>query len=452
MNLQTKIDNIFNMEKKYSLFDMKTENIPVWDIIRYYALYSYITDVSFPPPKGNLRKPLKCYIALIKILLYSGFCLLFKKRPYILFGFSRNMDQNGMMYDVVCDDIITELQDQILIVEKKKTLKKYRYKIEYNFVDLVKRIIPAKNLPVELYRQIDTILKNELKIEGMSYNKANSLFRMQQKEYNYYRAYFTWKKPQKVFVVGFQKGLVAAAHSLQIPVFELQHGSIDYSHITYSYPGIISRNDSRIFMPDYLLTFADYWGTDTNIPSKTYSIGNNNFAPETGQNHIKDASILFISGFDLSQIAIQYAQEYPEIIVKYKLHPNQYSGYKMYEKMFRNHKNIHILTNEFPMSALIAQATLVVLIASTVLYEALSWGAKVAIYKAANYESQSACFSLKNVYLFDTAKELHQAYLANKQPSEVCFFEKFNREKFRQICPQNTDSRLNKRIFNYGKK
>jgi hypothetical protein len=319
-------------------------------------------------------------------------------------------------------------------VEKKKTLTKYKYDIEYNFIDFLKQIIPAKKLPVELYVQINTILKNELKTEAMSYHEINHLFRTYQKEYKYYRFYLKWKKPHKIFFVNnLQKGLIAAAHSLQISAFEVQHCHINYAHMVYSYPDIVVKNDWRIIMPDYILTFADYWGTTgINVPTKLYSIGNNNFVPVIERNSMKD-TILFISGVDISQIAIQYAQAHPEVMIRYKLHPNHYSNDNMYKELFKNYANISILKNETPVEILIAQATLVVLVASTVLYEALSLGTKVAIYKITPYETLSSCFSLKNVYLFDTVEELHQAYLADEQPTDVCFFEKFDKVKFNKI-------------------
>jgi hypothetical protein len=430
------IDDFFEMEKKYSLFDIKTkDNIYVWDIMRY-DIYYHSWNIIFAKKNKKNKKSFQFYINAIFILIKSFLSLMTKKRENIIFTNSRNQDKNGRLFDIVSNDIITELQDNVLIVEKKKVLNKYKYKIEYNFVNLMKRIIPAKKLPVQTFNAINEIISENLNIHNITYKYLNNLYLQYQKEYIYYRTYFKWKRPKRIFFIlnEIQKGLVAAAQSLQIPVFEMQHAAIDRTHAAYSYPNIITKNDNRVIIADYLLTFSDYWSNGFNIPTKALTIGNNIFAKKLNKTDIQDNSILFISsiihGDYLSPIAIQYAQKHPNIEIKYKLHANEFKTEWQYKELFKNQKNISVIKNETPIDILIAKSKLVVLINSTVLYEALQMSTKVAIYKTMNYDTQFNCFKLPNVYLFDTTEELHEAYISEKQETNIVFFEQFNREVF----------------------
>jgi hypothetical protein len=430
------ITDFFKMEEKHALFDIKTDQgIYVWDIFRYYVHWYQTVETNKQDTTQKKHITLLKLISIIFLLTKSMYSFLFKRRENILFAWSRFPNENNRLYDIVSNDIIEELKDNILIVEKKKSSKKYEYNSEFNYVIIFKKFFPVKKLPTDIYDQMREAIIETFGVLRIAYDTLNALYANYQKEYIYYRLYLKWKKPKCIFFINadLQKGLIAAAQSLHIPIFELQHSCIDIMHTAYSYPDSVKKHDKRIIIEDALLTLGTYWGRGFNIPTQLSTIGNNYFA-KTGSIEPKDNSVLFISsiiyGKMLSQVALQYARQHPDIHIKYRLHNNEYGNEKDYLNMFSATRNISVLKNEISLQKLIVQANLVVLINSTVLYEALQTGAKVAIYKVQNYDSQSACFSFANVFLFDTIDELSNAYMAETKENKACFFEPFNKENF----------------------
>ena len=189
-------------------------------------------------------------------------------------------------------------------------------------------------------------------------------------------------------------------------------------------------------MPQYFLTLGESWGFNINIPTRKFVLGNDYFVTKKYEEKL-DHSLLFISsvihGETLSKVAIEYAGMFPDIQIKFKLHPNEYFNEENYKYLFADYPKIRVLKNEFELGVLIARSEIVVLINSTVLYQALDQGAKVAVLKVLNYESQSECFNLPNVFLFDTVEELEKAVSAEKKECNVTFFEKFNKDVFNKL-------------------
>ena len=214
-----------------------------------------------------------------------------------------------------------------------------------------------------------------------------------------------------------------------------KHGSFDRNHLVYSYPDIVPLV-SNVYMPDYFLTMGKSWGKGIYTPSQIIVTGNDYFISQKYVEKSKKC-LLFIStivhGEKLSNLAIQFIIQHPDFCIKYKLHTNEYNMEAKYKSMFAPYPNIEILKNEIELGMLIARCEIVVLINSTVLYEALDQGAKVAVFKVMNYYSQSECFSFPNVFLFDTIEELEKAVSAEKKVSNIIFFEKFNKEKFKSL-------------------
>lgn len=91
------------------------------------------------------------------------------------------------------------------------------------------------------------------------------------------------------------------------------------------------------------------------------------------------------------------------------------------------------MKNEIDLNILIKRSSLVILIASTVLYEALSLSHKVAIYKRVNYHTQQDCFGLPNVFLFDSLEELEMALKAPERKQDLQFFESFHEKLFTDL-------------------
>ena len=76
--------------------------------------------------------------------------------------------------------------------------------------------------------------------------------------------------------------VIYAAKLNNIPVAEYQHGAISKGHDAYNVADALLRNKSfRKVLPDYLLTYGNWWSKQTNLPIKKIAIGNPHLTQST---------------------------------------------------------------------------------------------------------------------------------------------------------------------------
>lgn len=430
------VDRFFEMEEKECLFDIKSEEgFPVWDILRFEIAEKYTVPPTVHISRSKLTLLFIYFVGIFRVSL-SFFSFFFKRAPVLFFSNGRNIDENGKLFDKCFENIIGQT-DRYLIVERFHALKKYKHPIEYDLVEFYKKISLRKVVVSDETSEkiIATLIKyfGESRVNKEALNRIYTNF---VQEYAYYRFFFKYKHPQKVYT-GPRKGIVAAAQSLGIRVEEMQHGMFERDHMIYSYPHFIQKHDKRVIFPDVFYTMGSLWGQGVNIPSRVETIGNDYFAV-TPTIETPDGSILFISSIiheaDMSELAIAYIKRNPLTSINFKLHPNEFRDEKKYIKRFAQYSSIHVFKNEIPLPILIAKASITVLINSTVLYETLSQGGKVGVYRRGNYESHIHYFNYPNVYLLDTAEDLEKAYNMSKQDIQQTFFDKFDVVKFKAVC------------------
>jgi hypothetical protein len=73
---------------------------------------------------------------------------------------------------------------------------------------------------------------------------------------------------------GFHATLVAAARDAGVLTAEYQHGSISEGHDAYNFAPAIAASDAyRRTLPEYLLTYGDWWGEHIDVPVEKIAIG-----------------------------------------------------------------------------------------------------------------------------------------------------------------------------------
>jgi hypothetical protein len=182
-----------------------------------------------------------------------------------------------------------------------------------------------------------------------------------------------------------------------------------------------------------LLTYSHFWSREVNYPVKQVLAVGNTIAAQIGHAgrpvHPGLLTIGFISadvfGVRLAELAIEYAKLNPGNQLLFKLHPNQFSRRKEYIERFRQFPGIHVITNEQPTGAMILGCDAIVLIQSTIAYEALQAGVPVFIYKRMTYYRHAHIFESPNVILFDDASEIVIKDRVAPATEEI-FFEEFD--------------------------
>ena len=429
-------------EEEQDLFALREEDLYIWDIIRFHVYLDYMWE-NFEEQRAKRKTSQKWALSLKRIGYLLSF--LFKKtRPNLFFTNSRDRAVDGKFYDKNADDFLRRLHEKAHIIETYQ-LSTGRY------VYPVSLINPASLLNVlhhAFYRKRDysALLEKINGTLGLKWNndKINRLISDFKSEMAFYSFLFRFRKPNRIYVTqnGLQKALFYAARNYNIETVEFQHGIIDPGHIAYNYPAGI-QFESPIYIPDIFLTFSPFWARDIHYPvKKIIPVGNTGFA-HTGVSDVYPSSpansapiVGFVSadvfGQELSQLAREYAAIAPDTTILFKLHPNEFARKKEFEAGFAQHPNIRVITNEQPTETVIRACSAIVLIQSTIAYQALQAGVRVFIYKKMTWYRHEHIFDNPNVRLIDHASEIDLAGSTGDIPP-VVFFETFNESIYHQL-------------------
>ena len=212
--------------------------------------------------------------------------------------------------------------------------------------------------------------------------------------YDYYKSYFikVFKKlsPQIVFIRGSTYGgyysiLLSLAKENGIITGEFQHGNIYEDHVAYNYGDAIFKSESyKKYLPDYVLTFGDYWNNKIKMPSKKITIGYPHYSESLKKyQKIKPESntILIISQGTITEkfveIAKYLAVNLPNYKIVFKLHPGEVPFEERYKEL-HNYVNVDVVKSG-DIYEYIARAEKIVAWNSTAIFEALNFNKELYI-------------------------------------------------------------------------
>jgi hypothetical protein len=204
-----------------------------------------------------------------------------------------------------------------------------------------------------------------------------------------YRIFLKLSSPQLLFVNCGAYGasnaiLISEAKSLGIRVAEMQHGVIDASHYAYNYGEEIKRSAVYgRYLPDYLLTFGEFWNGCTNIACPKVAVGHPHLSKIREQFVDKSVpgSFLIISQWTITDeligAALRLRKIYPDAQIMYRLHPVEVLTAQQSEQLRRN--DIWMSDRHSDIYAEFAAFENIVGCYSTALYEAKAFGKNVLI-------------------------------------------------------------------------
>jgi hypothetical protein len=428
--------NFFTFEETHDLFQLKEGDLYLWDIVRFDIYLDYLWGRN---KQGESSKAAWYKVAMISLprILYLCTYLFKKSKPNLFFVNSRDRTEDGRFYDKCVDDFLKRLYPESHIIETNQiSSKKYLYPVSLIHPAYILNEIYFLFYKHKDYSSLVHLINQEL---GVSWNNKdiNRLVSDFKSEKLFYSILFRLKRTKRVYITqnGLQKALFAAAKKHHIQTVEFQHGIIDAGHLAYNYPPGVTAG-SAIYIPDVFLTFSTFWGKDINYPvAETIPVGNSVLSNSTFPTDSKSCKpVLFISGDvfgqELSDLAMSYATLYPDNTIHYKLHSNEYVRTKKFVDTFSNYPNIKVLTNEYPTEYLISSCRAIVLIQSTIAYQALQLGIPVFIYKRSTYYRHAHIFNSPNVYLIDGANDIVFSKQEKQSPASNIFFEKFDESTY----------------------
>lgn len=166
--------------------------------------------------------------------------------------------------------------------------------------------------------------------------------------------------------------MVLACRNRRIITAELQHGLNSMYHVNYHYCDYILNNiDCSRMLPDYYLTFGEYWSSIVKIPQKCSVIG---YAKPVIKDMVPyNNKILFCADIDFDRYIdfLDKIIQKLDIEIYFRFHP-RYSSKKQRDKFKKYFKYSNFFeANEKDLSFYMKDCRYVIADGSTVCYEAL---------------------------------------------------------------------------------
>jgi len=396
------IETLLRIENNPDIFIYRfnSDDFLIWPLVRYRILSQAMSYEQYPSKRPIIKKYRLLTYIVNNFLNYPRFV---RNKKILIFGNSvTNIKINNTYFNRIHDYYNLVFPDDTVFLESSDNFE-YRkpraFKNTY-YHDYMK-IMPV--LRSKFVRDIDKKSKNAID-EFIKYLKDNfpvafdpgfyDFIRVQltneAKRLKYRKKYFLGLidkiKPKVLFLNGAYYGeesyMIKWAKEKAIITAEFQHGSISKSHPAYNYgDGIRNSEEYKKYVPDYLLTYGEYWNSQVRIPGKTYVVGNPHFYESIKRyENIKEEkdTILIISQWTLTkefvEITEYLAKHFRNKKILFKMHPREMDNFCMIEPL-ENFPNVQI-KKDGDVYELLAKCENVVGCYSTAIFEALAFDKK----------------------------------------------------------------------------
>ncbi len=426
------LENLFNIEKKYNLFELHIQDYYYWAYVRGIISSDIETSVKHLSPNGtrligvknSLFKDLKNNFVRMRNIITHG---RIPKRNYsvLFYAHPRRILENGKYISIYTDDIEKCYSNSITLEDAYNKIH-YSPAVSNNLV-----YIDILDYECFFYSFFNSLIKkNEKKIierkitEALTpvFEQLNDLYGVSLSVPKYMGAivygYYMYKCEKKYFnrilnrvqpkaiveVVSYSRRCMVlneVALIKGIPTIELQHGVIDKEHAGYNYP-----YEFRLpQFPQNIFLFSEYWKNKANFPiqrKNIFSVGFPYLERKTqaskGTQNKSVVTILVLSqapiGDKLSRIILKLSQKLNsnQFHIIYKLHPFEYANWHELYPYLENSSIDVIDDNNRNLYDVFSEADIQVSgYNSTTVFEGLSFGLPTFIF------DYSACGEFKEL-------------------------------------------------------
>jgi hypothetical protein len=402
------IEDILKFEDNELLFTFKFEydELLMWPFVRF----NVVDKILSPHSQVQIAKPLKKELTFFTKLNYVKDCIFrnpfifCKKYKILIFGGSvaTCVKRDNKWFNRVNDYFADEYPDQTLLIESSDNMKyKFpRYLPHVSCHDFIRMAVYAcskikkKHISEEEKNRIKSFIDllkerfeselDDLYCEQLQKDLESIAGKLEYAHY-FYKKLFNKYKPKIIFVedgsYGREGYIIKWAKDFGIKIGEFQHGIIVNNSQAYNYASIICKgNEYKKYLPDYLLTYAEYWHSKTRTPVNKVVIGNPHFTSQidkyrTIKSNKKDKKIiLVISQGTVTELMVNLTRDLSEIIdsevykIVFRLHPGEIP----YKEKYSSLENIHSVVIDFDSDIyeLMAKSDVVIGSSSTAVYEA----------------------------------------------------------------------------------
>ncbi len=448
------VDLFLLYEEKNSLFDWNINGIKIWQYVRFSifeeirCIYFNISKSFANPPQPSFSGTMSPSIIFDK---YISRNIKFRGRKDVLIVSHprKIIDQSNYYRDIYTCWLDSELTLSHLVLDLNTRDGDYILQKSHNILTHDYHAFAEKNklTPSSHLASKNDVLRIVIRpLESLygitiSTSKKNRLlsyinFVLAYKDsYECYYTYVINKIHPRVVILPVGYGttnqfLISVAHKNGIPVIELEHGSATESHVAYNY----SRKMNLESFPDYFFSFGTY-----NVTKVRWPIDNKNVIPvgfpelERNIKSIPSSKITIVFISCEFRIMDNMVRELYDLLDKskyqiiYKLHPKEMKDYQTLVSPTFWGTTVEVVHNlDKSLYDCLSQASWVVGMSSTALYEATAFDTKVAIidhiYSAFSkplYETGKALLVNDMEHLARCIKE--NSFIPNK---DISFFER----------------------------
>lgn len=431
--------------------------IHYWPVIRVFYAKCYLETVNnlsnpHAPTTGvSLIGKLRwVYRAIFKSFLFAP------KAPLYVFGSSVvNMKEGSTYTNRIYDTLKTKVGNNMVLCEESyryvfRTPRKvttYSSDLFYVFAYVYGKFIAlSESEKIKIDSFMAFIIENSIcQFSKEHYSVMSKAIKNAVIRYRFYLRvahYLKQAKQVKACMIedasyGMDRVVfIHALFNIGIKTLEHQHGLVAKNHPAYNYPEAIvdKKNIYFQYLPEYYMTFGDYWSTCVRIPSERLVFGFPYLIKKAKQRSMEGfrESIIVVSDGTMPKFNLDVCNVLKSILkpgerIILKLHPGEVPYLNERYGALLGCENTYIKTYE-PIYDLLSSAKIVVGFTSTVMVEALAYGIKPFVYKT-NYSEE--IFNGIEFNYFSSIKELEEVIKKNDGKTNINtrYYWEFDSEK-----------------------
>ncbi len=445
--MKNPIDDFTDKFHSFEETKISTKNWEKWDGIRF-MIYMRLLDLlsNEHQTEGNNKTRLSIYNKIKKAFL--GLKIISKillRKKILIISASRFKNPVGKWYDPNITDILNLYKNNVVILDN------WIYISDYAFDACMNSLIPIYRRCINVDKKYGTFI-DDIRTKIFDYFHLDITERYIKdcllnyiSEKTFYKHLLKLLKPKIIFVIqsGPQQAIFRVARDENIPIIELQHGNVYYSHISYSYPANISKD--QLSIPNYFFAFSEFWKKkiENTYPVEEIIVSGNSDASSM-PNFEKIYDVTFVTNS-------KYTPQFIDLIkglrekgyqgrICLKLHPHQIKELSQIKRRLfdRGLIDIDIILVEYNIKDIISKSRNMVMIHSTTIYEALDAGVNVYLYKDGLHAGLEDIFSHPLISLFNDSTDLinlisKKGNCGSKEISGYRFFEPFHKDTVKGI-------------------
>lgn len=403
------VEQFLKFERDNKLFEIKDKHgFIVWEAIRYCVGGQIIRNSPMGFSVNKEGHNSSVYFALKRFILFLFYSIRHIKCPLLFIIDSRDYNENTY-FDAISDSLLRFAPShETFVIETTFNWEKKNYKYGSVSPSIFTLLLRLNRCKYD-FSHIKKLVENNFPNSNFDIREWEGLYKIFLTQYFFYNFFFKIIHIKKIIYVqnGIYKGLIAAAKKHNITTIELQHGQISRNHLAYSYHQSFS-NINYFYNPDYLLTFSPFWLKDGVMPGTQIIPVGIGILPSIGSKTTSGSrKVLVVSSIiheeSLTNLVLEIIKKDETFSIYYKLHPDEYNRYEDFIDLFGTYKNVKVINDSIPISKLLQDVEIVLLVQSSVMAEALNAGKNVFVYRTKDYEVMDFLFEEEGVTLIDDA-------------------------------------------------